>query len=199
MRKTIGFYACDDILRLPLIFQFMFFTSTERFAYKHIFTQTFHRPISRMVLLGFTERHISFRTVSSPSIYILTIVTKPRIYSSGTKSPDSDMSESSDCDESSTITTSEVAGPERASRDSSSACHIAIERANEAREPSATAIRYRISEAMPWAMVGDRRGRSDRAGKAAERGREGREGIGTTLVVVGRRLTGFLFRTAAKR
>ena len=173
--------------------------STEHFAYKHIFTQTFHQPISRTVLLGFTKRHISFRTVSSPSIYILTIVTKAQIYSSGTKSPDSDMSESSNCDKSSTITMSKVAGPKHTSSDSSLACHIAIEHASEACEPSVTAIQYQILEAMPWAMVGDRRGRSDRAGKVAKRGREGWEGTGTTLVVVSRHLTGFLFRTAAKR
>ena len=196
LRKTIGFYACDDILRLPLIFQFIFFISAEHFAYKYIHTQSFRRPISRNNTSSL--RRTSHSPQNSPfTIYVTfyyTTDTLKLFYSSGTKSPNTDMSESSASDESSTSTTSETADPpERASRTSNSPCHIAIERASEARVPSATAMRYRSSDAMPCATTGERRDESDRAGTAEERGREGAR---TVRVVIGRRWTGLRVRTA---
>ena len=69
--KTIGFYARDDLLRLPLIFQFIFFIYTKHFTYEYIFTQSFHRLISRTTPLVFTERLIQLRTVLSLLCYIL--------------------------------------------------------------------------------------------------------------------------------
>ena len=114
------------------------------------------------------------------------------------KLPDTDPSKSPPSDESSTMMTSDdVDGPTRASRDSSSACHIATERASEAHVPSTTAIQYRSSDVIPWATTGDRREESEGRGTAAEPKREGQVGTETDLVTVGRCWTGFLLRTAA--